>query len=223
VTVEAVGVPGGTGNGSTGLGVWLRRGQRLGPEPAYMGVVRLLARQGARAATCLLGVDGTTGSRRERARFFAWNGSVPLLVLATGEPETIYLSADRIQGLLPGAEIELLGDGADPPGCAEQRLTVFGTEVRGPDGRPLHSTLVRNVREAGGSGASVLAGIYGFTGGSPPHGDSFFQLRRRVPVLTEIIDTKENCATWEGVVEGLGGRQVAVARAPVTVMRVRAD
>lgn len=204
---------------ATGLRVWLRRGQRLADEPAHIGVIRLLARQGAAAAVTLLGVDGTTSARRERASFFSWNGSVPMFVLATGDPDTIARCASQIHALLPGATIELLGTAMAAPSDAESRVTVFGTEAPGPDGRPLHSTLVRTVRESGGSGATVLSGIYGFTGLTPPRGDSLFQLRRRVPVLTEIVDTAEACDRWEELARGLGGERVAISRAPVTVLR----
>ncbi len=86
VTVEPVESPAPAGT-ATGIQVWLRRGQKLGSEPAHVGVVRLLARHGAAAAVCLLGVDGTTASRRERARFFSWNGSVPMVVRAAGAPD----------------------------------------------------------------------------------------------------------------------------------------
>ncbi len=130
------------------------------------------------------------------------------------------LCADQIQGLLPGAGVDLIGGGGSPPDGAEQRLTVFGTEVRDLDGRPLHSTLVRTARESGGSGASVLTGIYGFTGPSKPRGDSLFQLRRRVPVMTELVDSAQSCDRWAEVARGLGGDRVAIDRASVTALRV---
>ncbi|KAA8954318.1 DUF190 domain-containing protein, partial [Mycobacterium sp.] len=40
-------------------------------------------------------------------------------------------------------------------------------------------------------GATVLRGIWGFHGDHEPHGDKLFQLVRRVPVVTIIIDRPE--------------------------------
>jgi PII-like signaling protein len=40
-------------------------------------------------------------------------------------------------------------------------------------------------------GATVLRGIWGFHGDHKPHGDKLFQLTRRVPVVTIIIDAPE--------------------------------
>ena len=169
VTVEPVESPAPAGT-ATGIQVWLRRGQKLGSEPAHVGVVRLLARHGAAAAVCLLGVDGTTGiasragqvllleRKRADGRARRWRAGCTV-ALRRSDPGTAARGrgrSDRWRG--------------SPPDGAEQRLTMFGTEVRDLDGRPLHSTLVRTARESGGSGASVLTGIYGFTGPSKPRG-----------------------------------------------------
>ncbi len=202
------------------LYVWLRRGQRLSREPAHVAVVRLLSTHGADSAATLLGVDGTAGARRERARFFSWNGSVPLLVSATGDPEALSRAATRIESLLPGALLEFSAAAGDFGAATHRRLTIHGTEAPGPDGRAHHSTLVRAVRESGGSGASVLTGTFGFAGDSAPRGDSFLQLRRRVPVLTEIVDTHENCERWASLARGLGGTQTPFVDTPVTILPI---
>jgi PII-like signaling protein len=74
---------------------------------------------------------------------------------------------------------------------------------------------MRTVRREGGAGATALAGIYGFSGASQPRGDVLLQFRRRVPVLTEVVDSAANCARWEGVALGLGDRDVRTIRTPV--------
>ena len=60
--------------------------------------------------------------------------------------------------------------------------------------RPLYAELVRALREAGAAGATALRGIWGYHGDHAPHGDTFWQLRRRVPVVTVIVDTPERIA-----------------------------
>ncbi|MBV9943551.1 MAG: DUF190 domain-containing protein [Solirubrobacterales bacterium] len=41
----------------------------------------------------------------------------------------------------------------------------------------------------------------GYHGDHRPHGDSFWQLRRRVPVVTVIVDTPERVAGWFALVD----------------------
>ena len=47
----------------------------------------------------------------------------------------------------------------------------------------------RAARGRGAAGATSLRGIWGYHGDHAPHGDSFWQLRRRVPIVTVIVDT----------------------------------
>jgi len=211
---------GGPNQGSTGVDIWLRRGQRLGDGPAHVGVVRLLARHGATAAVTLLGVDGSAGRRRERARFFSSNTSVPLIVSATGPAAALARAGAQISALLPGASLDFSSAPEPAFSGGWRRLTVYGSESPIADGTPLHSHLIRTVRESGGSGATVLTGIHGFTGDAEPRGDSFLQVRRRVPVITEIVDTWDNCERWVEVAHGLGGENTALAIAPVEVIPV---
>ena len=50
--------------------------------PAFVAVCDLLHRRGVAGATVLLGVDGTTHGQRRRARFFAGNDDVPMMIVA---------------------------------------------------------------------------------------------------------------------------------------------
>jgi len=63
--------------------------------------------------------------------------------------------------------------------------------------------LVRALRKAGAAGATSLRGVWGYHGNHPPHGDSFRQLRRRVPVLTITVDTPERIRQWFEIVDEL--------------------
>ena len=70
---------------STKLTVYVGRHERAGGRPAYQAVVELLHRRGLAGATVLLGVDGTAHGERRRARFFAANTRIPLMVIAVGD------------------------------------------------------------------------------------------------------------------------------------------
>src|SRR4051794_34534533 len=67
------------------LTVYVGRQERAGGGPAQVAVVDLLHRRGIAGATVLLGVDGTAGGERRRARFFARNAAVPVMVVAVGD------------------------------------------------------------------------------------------------------------------------------------------
>lgn len=56
-------------------------------------------------------------------------------------------------------------------------------------GRPLHVEIVRRLRAAKASGATVLHGIWGYHGDRRPQGDKLLALRRHVPTTTIVIDT----------------------------------
>jgi len=67
---------------ATKLTVYVGRQERAGGRPAYVAVVDALRRHGVAGATALLGVDGTAHGERRRARFFARNADVPMMVIA---------------------------------------------------------------------------------------------------------------------------------------------
>ncbi|MCB0866264.1 MAG: DUF190 domain-containing protein, partial [Solirubrobacterales bacterium] len=62
------------------------------------------------------------------------------------------------------------------------------------EGRPIHSELVRRLREAGAGGATTLRGVWGFHGGHEPHGDRLLQLRRRAPAMTIAVERPDRLA-----------------------------
>ena len=62
-----------------------------------------------------------------------------------------------------------------------------------------------------------MRGIWGFQGADKPHGDRIFQLVRKVPVVTTIIDTPEAIARSFGIVKDIIG-----PRGVVTCQRVPA-
>src|SRR4051812_50217810 len=78
----------------------------------------------------------------------------------------------------------------DPSGLGVwQKLMVYAGEQARHAGHPLHPQIVRALREAGADGATSIRGIWGYHGDHAPHGDSFWQLRRRGPGVAIPVDT----------------------------------
>ncbi|HEX6712357.1 MAG TPA: DUF190 domain-containing protein [Thermoleophilaceae bacterium] len=199
--------------GETKLTLYLGRQERAGGRPAYQAVVDRLHAGGIAGATVLLGVDGTAHGERRRARFFARNAEVPLMVISVGDGGSIAAVLPELEQLLarPLATLErvrvLKRDGqrfgapaADGP---LQKLMVYAGEQAQHGGRPLYAQLIRRLRAAGAAGATCLRGIWGYHGDHAPHGDTMWQLRRRVPVVTVIVDAPDRIARWFEIVDEL--------------------
>ena len=71
------------------LTIYLGRQERAGGRPAHVAVVDHLRDHGVAGATVLLGVDGTAHGARQRARFFAGNAQVPLMILSVGSSAAV--------------------------------------------------------------------------------------------------------------------------------------
>ena len=206
---------------ATKLTIYVGRHVRADGKPAYEAVVELLHSRGVAGATVLLGVDGTAHGERQRARFFAANARVPMMVVAVGHGAVIARVLPELGALLEQPLITLervhvfkrdgvkLADpghlpDSDPLGLGVwQKLMVYAGEQSRSDDRPLHHQLIRALRQAGASGATSLRGIWGYHGDHRPHGDSFWQLRRHVPVVTVIVDAPERIRKWLEIVDQL--------------------
>jgi PII-like signaling protein len=206
---------------ATKLTVYLGRQERAYGAPAYAAVCDLLHRRGVAGATALLGVDGTANGIRRRARFFAANSEVPMMLIAVADGAGISRVLPQLGGLLrdPIVTLErvrickrdgqLLAEPHALPGTDErglalwQKLMVYTSEQASHDGRPLHVELVRRLRRHTASGATVLRGLWGFHGDHAPHGDKLLQIRRHVPVVTVLVDTPERIAESFAVIDAL--------------------
>ena len=209
------------GDAATKLTVYVGRQERIAGAPAHQAVVAFLHAQGIAGATVLLSVDGTAHGVRERAKFFGRNASVPLMVIAVGDTARIaevlpdlttmlarpLLTLERVR--VCKRDGELLAEPRHLPERDDaglgvwQKLMVYTGEQAHVDGQPLHAKLVRDLRAAGAAGATSLRGIWGYHGDHQPHGDSFWQLRRRVPIVTVLVDTPERIRTWFTIVDEL--------------------
>jgi PII-like signaling protein len=96
---------------------------------------------------------------------------------------------------------------------------VYAGEQSRHAGRPLYEELVRALRRDGAAGATTLRGIWGYHGDHRPHGDSLWQLRRRVPTVTVIVDTPERIREWFAVVDELTDETGLVTSEMVPAMR----
>ncbi len=207
----------------TKLTIYVGREERIYGVRAFVAVCDLLHRRGIAGATVLLGVDGTAHGVRERARFFGRNPDVPLMIIAVGSGAAIARVLPELGALLrrPLLTLERVRvckcDGrllarpdalpaTDERGLALwQKLMIYTSEQARHGRRPLHLALVRRLRASGAAGATCLRGIWGFHGDHEPHGDRLLQLRRRVPIVTIVVDTPARIAESFGIVDELTG------------------
>jgi PII-like signaling protein len=209
VTLERAGDEPPSDSGAAKLTVYMGR-----REP-YDAVVAALHRHGVAGATVLLGVDGTAHGERRRARFLGRNAGVPLMVVSVGEAAALAAALPEIAGLLerPIVTWERVrvckrdGVTLDVPergeGDAWQKVMVYASEQSRHGDHPQYVEIVRWLRAAGAAGVTTLRGVWGYHGDHAPHGDSAWQLRRRVPVLTVIVDRPESVTRWWGLLDEL--------------------
>ena len=164
-----------------------------------------------------LGVDGTVRGQRRRARFVNRNIGVPVMIIAVGTGGQVIDALPELETLLreplftvERAQLckrdgELLARPPALPATDEQgrplwqKLMVYTSESALHDGVPVHRAIVRRLFDSRSArGATVLRGIWGFHGDHTPHGDSWLQLARRVPVTTVVVDAPDRIsATFE--------------------------
>lgn len=206
---------------ATKLTIYVGRHERVYRVPAYMAICDLLKRRGVDGASVLVGVDGTSHGGRERAGFLDRNIDVPSMILVVGEGARIRRVLPELRALLrrPMITVERVRvckrDGrliarphAIPGSDAEgrglwQKLMIYTSESHLHGGEPIHRGIVRKLRATNARGATALRGAWGFHGDHEPHGDRFFQLGRRVPVVTIVVDTPERIAASFEVVDKL--------------------
>lgn len=217
VTVEGLrSFPDGPETPEAKLTVHLGRNERADGAAAYVAVCDLLRTDGVAGATTLVGVDGTSRGQRERARFFGRNTSVPAMVMAVGDTDRLRAAVPDLRDVVrdPLVTLERVRvckrDGvllAGVEGIAGegqwQRLTVYTSEHHLHGGEPVHRAIVRRLRAGDSRGATVLRGAWGFHGDHAPHGDRLWQLGRRVPVVTMVVDTPDRIASAFATVDDL--------------------
>lgn len=226
---------------ATKLTVYVGRQERAGGVPAFVAICELLRRRGIAGATVLLGVDGTVHGVRRRARFFGRNAEVPMMIIAVGSGADIAAVLPELELLLARPLLtlervrvckrdgELLARPTPLPEVDDsglgmwQKLMVYSSERARDGSLPQHVSLVRRLRQSGAAGATCVRGVWGFHGDHAPHGDRLLQLRRRVPIVTTIVDTPERIAASFQIVDELTQRSGLVTSEMVPAMAAIAD
>jgi PII-like signaling protein len=203
------------------LTVYGGRSARVDGQPGYAAAIDLLRQSGATGASVLLAVDGTLHGDRRRARFFARNARVPLMLLAVGDQASIARALPGLRDMIdePVATLErvqickaggvLLAEpeaipASDPSGLQIwQKLIIHSEEQSKHRGHPLHLALLRRLGEAGAAGATVLRGVRGFYGDRPPFAERLLSARRNVPVHVVLIDSPDNMQRWWPIIDEL--------------------
>lgn len=215
-----------SGDEAAKLTVYCGRGERVGGALSYHAVVDCLRDLGVEGASVLLGVDGVRTGVRCRPRLIGPNRDVPVMILAVG-------SRERLAGALPALDeildrpvltlerVRILkqdgvalaplrtppADDHDGLGLWQKIMVYTGEEAEVP-GRPgpLYTELLRELKRAGAGGGTVLGGVWGYSGSGPAHGDRFFSLRRRVPVVCVCVDRPQRVAELWPVIDAMTGR-----------------
>ena len=73
-----------------------------------------------------------------------------------------------------------------------QLLRIFIGESDRHEGLPLYEWLVRQARQHHMAGATVLRGLEGFGAHSRMHTAKILRLSQDLPIIVEIVDTKNN-------------------------------
>lgn len=81
-------------------------------------------------------------------------------------------------------------------------LRIFVGESDRHEKQPLHEWIVRRAREHGLAGATVLRGIEGFGAASRVHTARILRLSSDLPIVIEIVDTREKIEAFLPVVDG---------------------
>ena len=203
--VAGAGFPAGHGRAGK-LTIHCGAGERARRRAAYREAVELLRRHGASGATVLPGVDGLLHGTRRRARLFSANASAPMTIVSIGPRERLLRVLPHLAEVLREplvtleavAQVKHDGERLEPlprvagAGAAEpdvwQALRVYTRRIAQVGGRPLHSELVRCLREANAAGATTILGDWGFASDERPYGDRLGRVASHRPTYTVYVD-----------------------------------
>jgi uncharacterized protein len=81
-------------------------------------------------------------------------------------------------------------------------LRLFFGENDRHEGLPLYEWIVRKAREHGLAGATVLRGLEGFGAHSRVHTAKILRLSTDLPIVVEIVDTREKIEHFLPMIDG---------------------
>jgi PII-like signaling protein len=88
-------------------------------------------------------------------------------------------------------------------------LRIFIGEGDKHSGKPLYEWIVTQARERGLAGATVLRGIMGFGANSHIHTAKIMRLSEDLPIVVEIVDTRDKLDRFLNEIEGAIGAGLA--------------
>lgn len=83
------------------------------------------------------------------------------------------------------------------------RLRIFINESDKHKGKPLYDWVVLKAREQGLAGATVLRGMIGFGRHSLIHTTKILRLSEDLPIIVEIVDTKEKLEAFLYIIDNV--------------------
>ena len=99
-------------------------------------------------------------------------------------------------------------------------MRIFISENDRWEKKPLYSALVELFRQEGLAGATVLKGAAGFGAGSVMHTDKLLRLSSDLPVVIEVVDSKENIDAVLPKIDGMfSGGMITLEKAHVICYR----
>jgi hypothetical protein len=102
-------------------------------------------------------------------------------------------------------------------------LRIFLGERDRHEGEPLYEWIVRTARQRGLAGATVLRGIQGFGAHSHLHTASILRLSTDLPIVVEIVDTRDKIEAFLTVVDpALTDGMITMEKVDVRVYRAGA-
>jgi PII-like signaling protein len=84
-------------------------------------------------------------------------------------------------------------------------LRIYIGENDQHEGKPLYEWLVRTAREHGLAGATVLRGLEGYGKHSRLHTAKILRLSSDLPILVEIVDTRERIDAFMPIIDSVVG------------------
>ena len=88
-------------------------------------------------------------------------------------------------------------------------LRIFIGESDRHEGQPLYEWIVREARRAGLAGATVLRGLEGFGAHSRLHTAKILRLSTDLPIVVEIVDTRDKIEAFLPTVDQAVGEGLA--------------
>lgn len=90
-----------------------------------------------------------------------------------------------------------------------QLLRIFIGERNRHEGRPLYEWIVLQAKQMGLAGATVLRGMMGFGANSRIHTAKILRLSEDLPMIIEIVDTREKLAAFLSHIDSAIGEGLA--------------